>query len=241
MDDRFKVTVLQQTPQPQQLVWLAMHQDYCEGFVGDRLDKAPSEAECGELIVRHLLGGNRGHHGSIEHPQISFAVGFFPHSVIQQGTRHRISISFDVQSMRYSGQRFVEVYENNGDIEDLFYLRPVGTYRDRSGKKYEYTEIMRTEDKEYLQVAIRRYAEKIKSGMSEEHARGLIPFDFRQHFVVSFNARSLMHFLDLRSKADAQLEIQWLCELMFTHFEAWMPSLAAWYKTNRYGKARLAP
>jgi thymidylate synthase (FAD) len=50
-----------------------------------------------------------------------------------------------------------------------------------------------------------------------------------------------MHFFDLRSKADAQDEIRDLCELLMTEFEGWMPELAAWYKANRYGKARLAP
>jgi thymidylate synthase (FAD) len=82
---------------------------------------------------------------------------------------------------------------------------------------------------------------KILAGFSEEHARGSLFFDFRQHFVVSFNARSLMHFLDLRSKKDAQMEIQAMCDLMWPHFQNWMPEVVGWYETNRLGKARLAP
>jgi thymidylate synthase (FAD) len=77
--------------------------------------------------------------------------------------------------------------------------------------------------------------------MSEEHARGKLPFDYRQHFVVSLNLRTLLHFLDLRFKKDAQLEIQKLCELMWPHVELWVPEVAAWYKTTRMGKARLSP
>jgi thymidylate synthase (FAD) len=50
-----------------------------------------------------------------------------------------------------------------------------------------------------------------------------------------------MHFLDLRSKKDAQMEIQAMCDLMWPHFQNWMPEVVGWYETNRLGKARLAP
>jgi len=50
-----------------------------------------------------------------------------------------------------------------------------------------------------------------------------------------------MHFLDLRSKKDAQLEIQILCQLMWVHFQEWVPQIAEWYQKNRLGKAKLSP
>jgi thymidylate synthase (FAD) len=77
--------------------------------------------------------------------------------------------------------------------------------------------------------------------MAEEQARGMIPFDFRQHFVVSFTLRALLHFLDMRAKADAQEEIRQLCSLMWEPTAAWVPEIAAWYHRTRWGKARLAP
>lgn len=117
----------------------------------------------------------------------------------------------------------------------------MGSYTDRQGKKYQYTENIRYQHILKAVDAALDYADNIKQGLSEEHARGLIPFDFRQHFVVSFNLRSLLHFLDLRAKKDAQLEIQQLCELMWPHLEDWCPEIAEWYNKNRYGKARLSP
>lgn len=201
----------------------------------------PSEERCGEIILERLLAGKRFHFGPFEHPAISFAVGFFPHSVMQQARTHRIGTSFDVQSFRYSGQQLVNVYDNQEDVEDVFYLRPAGTYTNRQGKRYEYTTEERTCDLLYLQQILEYYVLKFKAGMAEEHARGLIAFDVRQHFVVSFNARSLMHFFDLRSKKDAQPEIVTLCDMMYPHFEQWMPAVAGWYRKNRYGKALLAP
>lgn len=193
----------------------------------------------GAILVRRnkkiVVCGN-----CLEHPQIILNCGYFPHSVMQQATRHR-HMSFDVQSGRYSGERIVDAADGNIDIEDIFYLRPVGYYTNREGKKYYYSQEQREDDLKWCLEASKRYAIKILEGMSEEHARGIIPFDFRQHFVVSCNVRSVLHFLDLRSKKDAQLEIQQLCDLIFPHIEEWTPAIAKWYKENRLHKAKLAP
>ncbi|OCQ91966.1 thymidylate synthase, flavin-dependent [Nostoc sp. MBR 210] len=144
-------------------------------------------------------------------------------------------------SFRYTGNQFIEVIEGKKDIEDVFYLRPVGYYTDRQGKKYYYSPEQRAADLEWCMEAAKRYAASFQAGMSEEHARGIVPFDYRQHFVVSFNVRSFLHFCDLRNKKDAQLEIQKLCELMWPHFAEWTPAIAQWYEKQRLGKARLAP
>jgi thymidylate synthase (FAD) len=453
MDRFFTVEVLSQTPNPQQIIYAAMHQDYAEGFVWAERDRFPDEAKAGDLVVRNLLSGNRGHYGPLEHPQIVLNCGFFPHSTMQQIRTHRVGISFDVQclagdtevtflrtsgqlvkmkiaeladlwrngekairdrkirgrqgelpgqyrrdcktrlkkmklrvlnedtgifeighlqevfdqgiqpvyrltledgrtldctenhrlltqtgwqrmkealglmidsdrevvshrqdchlmtngvivgeglyrdkvwlekqlasgftghelkahpmrvvqvrylglqqtydlevagdwhnfvangivvhnSFRYTGSRITDVVEGKRDLEEVFYLRPLGAYTDRQGKRYEYTEEIRQQDLDWCLAACQRYQERINQGFSEEHARGIIPFDVRQHWVMSANVRSLMHLLDLRWKLDAQLEAQQLCELIWKNFEGWVPAIAEWYESNRAKKARLAP
>jgi thymidylate synthase (FAD) len=240
MDERFTVEVISQTPNPQQITYAAMHQDYAEAFVWADRDQWPDEQKCGELVVKNLLQGNRGHYGPLEHPQIVLNFGFFPHSTMQQMRTHR-NVSFDVQSFRYTGQRILEVVSGKQDLEDVFYLRPVGTYSDRQGKKYAYTVEQRQQDWEWCQQACHRYAQRIQEGLAEEHARGLIPFDVRQHWVMSANARSLMHLLDIRGKYDVQLETREMTELMFTQFQQWMPEVASWYEKTRWRKGPLAP
>lgn len=239
--NRFTVEVISQTPNPQQTIYAGMHQDYAEGFVAHDKAQWPDEAKCGEIVVNNLLLGGRGHYGPLEHPQIVLNVGWFPHSTMQQIRTHRVGISFDVQSFRYTGSRILEVVDGKRDVEEVFYLRPVGLYSDRQGKRYDYTAEVRQRDLAWCLEACHRYKKKISSGFAEEHARGLIPFDVRQHWVMSANTRSLMHLLDLRWKADAQLEAQKMCEIIWPHFEAWVPAIAAWYKENRLKKARLAP
>ena len=223
IDPYFQVGVLNQTRDPATLCWQAMHQDYSEGWVFH--DEPLNEDRAGDRIVKHLLLGGRGHYGPLEHASITFAVGYFPHSVIQQARTHRVGTSWDVQSMRYTGKRIAAVVDGIVDVEEAFYLRPVGDYTNRQGKE-----------------SASRYKTALENfGASEEHARGLLPFDYRQHFVVTFNLRSLMHFLDLRGKADAQIEIHQMCQLLIPHFEKWIPSVHSLYAKNRWGKARLAP
>lgn len=241
LDDRLlSVEVLAATPNPQQLVWRAMHQDYSEQCVAD--EEAPSEERAGQIAVERLLANKRGHFGPLEHPQITLSVGHFPHSVMQQARTHRVGVSFDVQSMRYTGDRIVRlVMDPDPDIQSIFYIRPVGEYFDRKGKKYTYTEEARASDEFDCFQAALSYKRKLNQGYSEEHARGMLPFDFRQHFVVSFSLRAAFHFLDLRAKADAQDEIRAMCELMWPHIYKWAPDLSQWYQQQRYGKAVLSP
>jgi thymidylate synthase (FAD) len=194
----------------------------------------------GALMVRRnnkaFVSGN-----CLEHPQIVFNVGWFPHSTMQQIRTHRVGVSFDCQSFRYTGQRILDVVDGKRDVEEVFYLRPLGDYSDRQGKKYEYTTEARQQDLDWCLEASRRYKIRIEQGFAEEHARGLIPFDIRQHWVMSANVRSIMHILDLRWPANAQLEAQKLCDAIFPHFELWVPAIAEWYMKDRAKKSRLSP
>jgi thymidylate synthase (FAD) len=144
-------------------------------------------------------------------------------------------------SMRYTGNRIIEAASGTIPLEEVFYLRPPGYYSDRQGKKYSYTADQREIDWQYCRVAAERYRELLLAGFAEEHARSILPFDYRQHFVVSFTLRSFLHFTDLRAKLDAQEEIRVLCEMMWPHAKAWVPEIAAWYEKSRLHKARLAP
>ena len=239
--ERFRVDLIAATPNPQQCVYAGMHQDYCEGFVADDRAEWPDEVKAGEICVKRLLAGERGHYGPLEHAQIVLNVGWFPHSVMQQARTHRVGVSFDVQSMRYTGDRIAKAAAGELDLEEVFYLRPVGDYSDRQGKKYPYTSVERAKDLEICRQAACRYRDLLAAGFAEEHARGILPFDYRQHFVVSFTLRAFLHFLDLRSKLDAQLEIRQLCDLMWPHLVDWAPQFADWYEKTRLHKARLAP
>jgi thymidylate synthase (FAD) len=62
-----------------------------------------------------------------------------------------------VQSFRYTGKRILDVVDGKRDVEEVFYLRPLGFYSDRQGKKYEYTAEQRQQDLDWCLEASRRY------------------------------------------------------------------------------------
>lgn len=255
MDTRFKVNLVSQTPNPQKLMYSCMHQCYSEDLVSET-ETTLSETRCGEIAVQRLLKGDRGHFNPLEAPQMTLSVGYFPHSVMQQLRTHRIGVSFSVQSFRYTGERILELgvlgemsktsakvnfNELFNSIENIFYIRPVGDYTDREGKRYTVTQEQREEDLYHCLESSMLYRKRLNLGYSEEHARSIIPLDVRQHFNFTGNVRSILHVLDLRAKKDAQLECQQFCELVVPHIKSWVPEIWNWYETNRYQKARLAP
>jgi thymidylate synthase (FAD) len=205
MDPRFRVALIAATPNPQQCVYAGMHQDYSEGFVSSDPGQWPDERRAGEICVKRLLAGERGHYGPLEHAQIVLNVGWFPHSVMQQARTHRVGVSFDVQSMRYTGDRICKAANGELELEEVFYLRPDGrltaTARARS-----------------IIIAKRREASILISAAAQPNATatswprvsprstpaGILPFDYRQHFVVSYTCGRCSTF--------------WTCD------PSWMPS-----------------
>jgi thymidylate synthase (FAD) len=254
MDSLFEVVILNQTPDPERAIYQAMHQDYSSGFVRPD-DKIPENY--GEVVVKRLLEGNRGHYGPLEHPQITLGVGHFPHTVMQQARTHRVGVSFDVQSFRYTGEHLsslgeyllnhsngADATEESDKLSQQFYIPETirqGQAKTRQGMMPIAPAALAIVLEQYKQQALAYYRLVHECGVPYEDARNVVGYGIRQHFVVSFNCRSFMHFLDLRAKADAQGEIQQLCELMLPHFRAWCPHVAEWYVSTRWGKARLSP
>ena len=252
MLENIQVKTLSSTQNPQKLVAQAMHNDYSEKFIMDEpfwmdLD----ETKAGGMVVEKCL--KYGHFGPVEHPVLILAFKLIPHSVMQQLRTHRAGITFDVQSMRYTSKRFVDWYNRHkGDIlseesiqdyEDLFYLRQPGIYQDRFGNSVDFNYEMRLCQ---IEDQIEIFAENvsfylIKNKMPFEMFRDLIPAGYRQNMVVTANARSWMHILDMRLPKNAQLEINYVMELVLQRCLEWMPEVFQYYVEKRKGKNKLAP
>ncbi len=194
----------------------------------------------GALIVRRngkvAICGN-----CLEHPSITFSVSGYVHSVMVQARTHRVGLSFDCQSQRYTGKRVIKVASGELTPEDVFYVRPPGFYVNRYGKKYDWTEDDYNDELSWILEGCKRYAVKYEKGMCEEHIRDYLAQAIRQNFVVSFNLRSVLHFMDLRAKMDAQLEIQALCEQLIVPIQNWAPNVWGYYEEKRLRKAKLSP
>ena len=262
----FRLGLIGCDQRPNLTSYLAMHQDYSENPVIDEYEKLSllSEQELGERLVRNCI--KKKHWGVLEHPSITLNVINFPHSVMVQARTHRIGVSFDCQSQRYTGRRILRLYDEilsledkfnravganyhqdfisprNQKIEEVFYFRPCGEYKDRESPSYIYTRDQRVEDIDLTAEAIKRYYYSVNEhGHAPEHARDILTQNIRQHFVVTFNARSLLHFLDLRVPLDAQPEIRTFGLMLFGIFKSWMPEVAEYYEKTRLGKNLQAP
>lgn len=237
MQPPFKVERVAATECPQRLIYIALHNDYAENFCPCT---GLSEDRCGEIAVDRLLKGGKGHWGPLEGPQMTLAIQV-DHNTLMQLRTHRVGTSFDVQSMRYSGKRIEHAAAGDIPIEDVFYVRPPGKYRDRQGDPYEWTQDDVEESYAIALSSALDYARLREKGVAEEHARGVLITSYFQNAVISANLRAWLHLLDVRHKADAQWEIRALMGLIALQVQRWVPEVYEWYASNRLGKAILAP
>jgi thymidylate synthase (FAD) len=239
-DPRFQVVIDKDasSPNPQVAIWKGQHRCVAEKFLPG--DSTPSPERCGEIIIKHQLAGDRGHYSVLRSAFVKFHCLGFPHSVVSQVTRHQDS-AFLVQSMRYTGKRVVDCSDSNIPLEDVFYFRPAGSYSDRQGSKYDYTNADLLDDRAASYRSAILYSEKIQDGHSEEHARDFLTYNFRQDFDLSGDLQAIWHLLDQRTKADSQIEVRTLAWMMLDCLKEFTPELTQWYLENRAGKARLAP
>jgi len=126
-------------------------------------------------------------------------------------------------------------------------FRPVGKLQpDRQGKKYAYT---RSNGRSTWPCAFGRRrsvtGDLLAAGFAEEQLPGHLPFDYRQHFVVSFTLRArCCTFSICAAKARlTQLEIfAKLCDLILPHLETGAAGICRLVREkSRLHKARLAP
>ena len=150
-------------------------------------------------------------------------------------------LSFDIQSLRYTSDQFVDVAEERKDIEEVFYIRPEGIYESRNGKGYAWSVHDRLAIKKILLSSCKFYNDMMKRGIAPEHARHLIPACYLQNAVVTGNLRAWMHVFDMRSKINAQIEIQTLAEMMILELQKWCPEIMGWWRKTRERKGLLAP
>lgn len=244
-DELEKCEVLDFSLLPQTLMYLKMHQCYSEAWVGyqKQIDIAlrHGETKCGEICVKRLLEGEKGHYGILESPSITFACGYIDHDTVMQARTHRIGVSFAVQSMRYTSEHFIKAANGLIPVEDVFYLEQPGIKFDRQGNKFDYTHEQYEKKIDNIHQCLNHYASLVSIGMPPEKARDVLPHNYRQHFVVTFNLRSFLHFADLRLKKDAQDNIVKLADKLYGYVEKWVPEICGYYTEKRKGKARLAP
>lgn len=199
---KIKVTLLSHTPDPEKVVASAARLCYSAKCGAEIMDNFSAEEI--ERFLTHLR--SLGHLSPFEHASFTFAIDGVSRVLSHQLVRHRIGTSYSQKSQRYVKE---------GQFE---YTIP-DTIANNRQQQAVFEQTMT-----YLQD---RYNELLAAGIPAEDARYLLPNACTTNLVVTMNARSLLHFFELRCCMRAQKEIRQLADLMLAEVIKIAPLLFA--------------
>lgn len=201
----------------------------------EELDKDPARSKG---LINYLM---RDRHGSpFEHNSMTFFISA-PLFVFREFHRHRVGWSYNEESGRYR------------QLEPVFYIPDAARKLVQQGRpgKYEFVEgtpeqlelVGRSMADSYRR-SYEAYQEMLAAGVAREVARATLPVGLYSSMYATCNARSLMHFLGLRTKHEQakvpsfpQREIEMVAELMEEQWTKLMPLTHEAFNTN----GRVAP
>lgn len=174
-------------------------------------------------LIGYLM--KKKHGTPFEHNLFRFRVKA-PIFVFREWHRHRIGISINEWSARYS------------ELKPDFYIPAFENVRQQTGKPGHYTyqpapaedaaTFTRQLETQSLS-AFMYYQASIKMGIAKEQARLFLPVNIYSEMYWSCNARSLMAFLSLRNAPTAQQEIREYAKVLEQIFLETMPITAKYF------------
>lgn len=202
------------------------------------LEELRKDPERSKGLINYLM---RDRHGSpFEHNSMTFFISA-PIFVFREFMRHRVGWSYNEESGRYR------------ELESVFYVPDESRKLVQEGRpgKYVFVEgteeqqklVARTMEESYIQ-AYEAYQEMLAAGVAREVARAVLPVGLFSSMYATCNARSLMHFLGLRTQHELakvpsfpQREIEMVGEKMEAEWMKLMPLTHAAFNAN----GRVAP
>lgn len=202
------------------------------------IDELGKDPERSKGLINYLM---RDRHGSPwEHTSMTFLVSA-PIFVFREFMRHRAGWSFNESSGRY--RELEPVFYLPGFDRKLVQEGKPGQYRFVDGSPHQHY-AMRTAMKASYRQAYEEYQEMLAEGIAREVARMVLPVGLFSSAYATCNARSLMHFLGLRTThpnakvlSYPQREIEMVAEQMEAEWAKLMPTTHAAFNAN----GRVAP
>ncbi|WP_338701201.1 FAD-dependent thymidylate synthase [Streptomyces sp. Q6] len=201
----------------------------------DELSKDPARSKG---LINYLM---RDRHGSpFEHNSMTFLISA-PIFVFREFMRHRVGWSYNEESGRYR------------ELEPVFYVPDADRKLVQEGRPGKYVFVEGTQAQQELTArcmedsyrqAYEAYQEMLAAGVAREVARAVLPVGLFSSMYATCNARSLMHFLGLRTQHEMakvpsfpQREIEMVGERMEAEWAQLMPLTYAAFNAN----GRVAP
>lgn len=194
-----KVKLLEYTPEPERVV--AMAARLCYSAIGaEELAERLSEEKVREMVRKMV---KLGHASTIEHVSFTFGIEGVSRVLTHQLVRHRIA-SYDQQSQRYVASHGFQ------------YIMPP-TIAGNPAASEKFTALM--------EEIRRAYDALTELGVPKEDARYVLANAAETKILVTMNARSLLHFFNLRCCNRAQWEIRDMAYKMLAEVKRVAPTL----------------
>jgi thymidylate synthase (FAD) len=201
------------------------------------LEDVEADASRSKGLISYLM---RDRHGSpFEQNSMTFYV-HAPIFVFREHMRHRIA-SYNEESGRYRELR--PVFYVPGPERKLVQEGKPGHYQFVDGTPEQHA-LVEAETRRICTEAYAAYQRMLAAGVAREVARIVLPLTIYSSMYVTFNARSLMNFLSLRTKREdsrfpsfPQREIEMVAEKMEAEWARLMPLTHAAFEAN----GRVAP
>ena len=207
--------------------------------VGEQsLDELNKDPERSKGLINYLM---RDRHGSpFEHNSMTFFISA-PILVFREFMRHRVGWSYNEESGRY--RELQPVFYVPGPDRKLVQQGRPGKYVFVEGTPEQHESVGSAMEESYRQ-AYRAYQDMLAQGVAREVARSVLPVGLFSSMYATCNARSLMHFLGLRTQHEQakvpsfpQREIEMVGEKMEAEWAKLMPLTYAAFNAN----GRVAP
>ncbi|MFE7546107.1 FAD-dependent thymidylate synthase [Streptomyces platensis] len=202
------------------------------------LEELQKDPERSKGLINYLV---RDRHGSpFEHNSMTFFISA-PIFVFREFMRHRVGWSYNEESGRY--RQLDPVFYVPGESRKLVQQGRPGKYEFVDGTQEQHELTSRVMEDSYRR-AYEAYQEMLAAGVAREVARAVLPVGLFSSMYATCNARSLMHFLGLRTQHEQakvpsfpQREIEMVGEQMEAHWAKLMPLTYGAFNAN----GRIAP
>jgi thymidylate synthase (FAD) len=202
------------------------------------LDEVGKDPERSKGLINYLM---RDRHGSpFEHNSMTFFISA-PIFVFREFMRHRAGWSYNEESGRY--RELEPVFYKPAADRDLVQIGKAGRYRFELGTDAQ-RQLVDDATTYAYRAAYQMYRLMLAEGVAREVARSVLPVGLFSSMYATCNARSLMHFLGLRTRHELakvpsfpQREIEMVGEKMEAEWAKLMPLTHAAFNAN----GRVAP
>lgn len=201
-----KVTLITHTPLPEQTVAAAAKLCYSSSAIDEVMEGLTEEKTASFVEMLAEIG----HQSPIEHVTFTFGIEGVSRALLAQITRHRIA-SFSVQSQRYVPE-MAFTFVTPPHIEKLPAAKQEFLTAMQQAQEH-YNALADLLEEQHFQTLCaegkaERQARQAARKMAIEDARFVLPNACDTKMIVTMNARSLQHFLELRCCQRAQWEIR---------------------------------